>query len=71
MGSNASSKNEIGASCGPGEGKGFNQDSDSPIVLIIYRNLKLSDNLLVDQSTPTSFENNVYSKRDDIEEVLL
>lgn len=49
------------------EGGGVLNKTVSPVALIIYRNLELSEYLLVDKNT--SFGNSVYSKRDDIEEV--
>lgn len=45
-------------------GEGVLNKTESPFSLIIYRNLELSEYLLVDQNT--SFGNSVYSKRDDI-----
>lgn len=51
-------------------GGGVLNKIESPVVLIIYRNVELSEYLLVDKSTP-SFGNSAYSKRVGIEEVHL
>ena len=51
-----------------GGGEVLNKD-ESPVALIIYRNIELSESLLVYQNT--SFGKTVCSKRDYIEEVPL